>query len=85
MARATAETASSWPTTRLCSASSSLSSRSLSGSVMAEAGTPVQAETTSATSEASTCVRAGLPSTRTREAASSSRSMALSGRYLSQM
>ena len=52
---------------------------------MAEAGTPVQAETTSATSEASTCVRAGLPSTRTREAASSSRSMALSGRYLSQM
>ena len=79
MARATAPTASSWPTTRSCSALSSRSSRRPSSSVMAASGSPVQEETTSATSSRPT-TRERPPSMRTREAASSSRSMALSGR-----
>ena len=54
MALATARTASSWPTTRACSVSSSRTSLSTSPSISRVTGTPVHRLTTSATSSAST-------------------------------
>ena len=54
MARATARTASSCPTTRACSVSSSVKSRALSLSLSLVTGMPVQFDTTAAMSSAVT-------------------------------
>ena len=54
MARAMADTASSWPTTRLCRVSSSRSSRWPSSSVSCDTGTPVHMATMSAMALSST-------------------------------
>ena len=57
IASETSRTASSWPTTRLCSASSMCSSLSRSPCIIFDTGMPVARETTSAISSAPTCVR----------------------------
>ena len=59
----TAVTASSWPTTRACSASSMRSSLSRSPSSILDTGMPVHLETTSATSSSVTLLRSSLVST----------------------
>jgi hypothetical protein len=57
IASATSRTASSWPTTRRCSASSMCSSLSRSPCIIFDTGMPVARETTSAISSAPTSVR----------------------------
>ena len=54
---ATRRTASSWPTTRRCSASSMCRSLSRSPCIIFDTGMPVARDTTSAISSAPTCVR----------------------------
>ena len=82
-ARATARTASSCPMTRRCSTSSSPFRRSSSSRLTCSAGMPVQPDTTASTSAAVTVSRSGRRSVcvrRTPAAASSIRSIALSGK-----
>ena len=61
-AAATAETASSWPMTRLCSSPSKPFSLSSSPCIILDTGTPVQALTTSAISSEVTCSLRPSPS-----------------------
>src|SRR3990172_5290434 len=62
MALATTRIASSWPTTRWCSASSMRSNLSRSPSIILDTGMPVQRDTTSATSFSVTALRRSLRS-----------------------